>query len=224
LLSRSSRVGEAGSRAGFLTLQAGTSVRSHTQLSQFFSVPDGSFPNQANVAAAALERPLTTAAKRSYDRYQAFPAVVWSAFWSDQNVWWSAATAGSRDRFLGFAALFCLFAGASPASASGCHGSDRLILQTKLSWHQDELDARPSSLDAASPAALARPPCGGEVPHVLDAPNLILALAAQPQPARVPPDASEPIDLKAPFDLQARFRPRLLRPPRLHRAVQMTGK
>ncbi len=75
-------------------------------------------------------------------------------------------------------AALCLLAATGNSRASGCHVPELPVLASKMSWDNEfAIDLSPAT-PVQAPPVLARPPCHGEVPHLLvpaDGPSAALS-------------------------------------------------
>ncbi len=64
--------------------------------------------------------------------------------------------------------LLCLLASVDSSRAAGCHTDDHAVLGGALSWDIDVLADPAAQYIAPVPPVIARTPCHGETPHVVD--------------------------------------------------------
>jgi hypothetical protein len=119
-------------------------------------------------------------------------------------------------------AASCLLATTGGAWASGCHVPDRPVLASKMSWENQLAIDLSTAPPVQVPPVLTRPPCHGEVPHLLvpaDGPSAApwhrIGIDSPGQSGVIPAGSST----EHPQPLDAR----LDRPPRLIECSVITG-
>jgi hypothetical protein len=158
--------------------------------------------------------PLTIGNAASYDRVKPFLTNVRSPIGANLGVSRAVpAHSGRRWMFLLWG-LLCLQGGANTSQAAGCHMQDRIVLRSTLSWEKQLAVALNSEPLVQLPPVLAKPPCQGEVPHVVDS-DFAWPSAAFVQPLRFgPPGLSDFVSFQFPSEPIRTPLLRLDRPPR----------
>jgi hypothetical protein len=158
--------------------------------------------------------PLTTCGAASYDRVKPFLTNVRSPVGANLDVSRAVPVHSGRRWMFLLWGLLCLLGGTNTSQAAGCHMQDRIVLRSTLSWEKQLAVALNSEPLVQLPPVLAKPPCHGEVPHVVDS-DFAWPSAALVQPLRFdPPGLSDFVSFQFPSEP---IRPPLLRldrPPR----------